>query len=242
MASPGLTKGNMYASAVPFDEQQHAPEPSVGDLGATTRLIPGRPVSRAAQVPSLLVRSKGVDIVAVISRRVRRPGRRWWAPAVAMTFVLGLVLSACGFNVQTNLPYTPADGVNASVGTVQIRNLMILSRAEGQGYLSGTLSSPDHDSLTAVTGTVIKSDGSNGGAITATIPSPVSLGDNVGVILTGQPQFVTLTGAGLTAGYTADLTLQFSSAGSITLRVPVVDGNHPYYATVTPSATPTPSV
>ena len=50
--------------------------------------------------------------MAVISRRARRSRRRWWAPVLAMTFVLGLVLSACGFNVQTNLPYTPAEGVN----------------------------------------------------------------------------------------------------------------------------------
>ena len=48
--------------------------------------------------------------------------------------------AACGFDVQTNQPYTPAEGVNYDVGNppVQVRNLMILSREDGVGFLSAT--------------------------------------------------------------------------------------------------------
>ncbi len=180
------------------------------------------------------VHSKGVDIVAVISRRVRRPGRRWWAPALALTFVLGLVLSACGFNVQTNLPYTPSEGVNLSIGSVQIRNLMVLSRGDNQGFVSATLSSTKDDSLVAVSGTVIKSDGSNGAALTSTLAAPVSLTPGIPVVLTDSPAFVTVTGEGLTPGLTANLTMEFRSAGRATVLVPVIDANHPYYVTVSP--------
>lgn len=155
-----------------------------------------------------------------------------------MTFMLGFILTGCGFNVQTNLPYTPANGVNFQVGSVQVRNLMVLSRTEGVGFLSATMSSSERDSLTGVSGTVINSDGSDGGPLTATIPSAVSLGNGVPVILTEGAQFVTVTGQGLTPGLTVVLTLQFSSAGETTLRVPVVDANQPAYATVSPSAIP----
>ena len=113
-----------------------------------------------------------------------------------MTFVLGLVLSACGFNVQTNLPYTPAEGVNLSVGSVQIRNLLVVSRGDNEGFVSATMSSTKDDSLVAVSGTVIKSDGSNGAAITGTIPTPVTLTPGVPVVLTDSPAFVTLAGRG----------------------------------------------
>lgn len=152
-----------------------------------------------------------------------------------MTFVLGLVLTACGFNVQTNLPYTPADGVNTEVGAVQIRNLMVLSKTDGEGFLSASISSSQNDSLTGVSGTVIKSDGSTGATLTATIPSAVTLNAGAAVVLTNEPAFITLKGDGITPGLTVDLTLQFSSAGATTLRVPVVDADHPYYVTVSPS-------
>lgn len=179
--------------------------------------------------------------MAEISRRVRRPGPRRWAPALAMTFVLGVVLTACGFNVQTNLPYTPADGVNLAVGPVQVRNLMILSRAPGEGFVSATMDSTEPDSLVAVTGTVINPDGSTGAALTATLPNPIAVGGGLPVVLTDQPAFVTVKADGLRSGLTVDLTLQFSSAGETTLQVPVVDGNHPYYVTVSPSPSATPS-
>jgi hypothetical protein len=180
------------------------------------------------------VHSKGVDIVAVISRRVRRPGRRWWASTLAMTFALGLVLSACGFSVQTNLPYTPSEGVNLSIGSVQIRNLMVLSKGQNEGFVSATMSSTEDESLVAVSGTIIKSDGSNGGALTATIPAPVSLTPGIPVVLTDSPAFVTVKGDGLTPGLTVNLTMEFRSAGRATLLVPVVDASHPYYVTVSP--------
>ena len=55
------------------------------------------------------------------------------------------------------------------------------------------------------------------------------------MVLTDKPAFITVKGEGLTPGNTVDLTLKFSTAGESTLRVPVVDANHPYYVTVSPS-------
>ena len=40
------------------------------------------------------------------------------------------------------------------------------------------------------------------------------------------------------AGLDAVVTLAFQNAGEATLRVPVVDGNEPQYATLKPTPTP----
>jgi hypothetical protein len=179
----------------------------------------------------------------VISRRTGRSRRRWTAPVLAMTFILGLVLTACGFNAQTNLPYTPADGVSLDVGSVHVRNLMVLSKGDNQGFLSATIgSSGGPDTLSSVTGTVIKPDSSDGAALTVTIPQPVAFGNGTSVVLTDKPEFVTVTGDGLLPGATVNLTLKFNDAGESTLQVPVVDAEHPYYVTVSPSPSGTPSV
>jgi hypothetical protein len=56
-------------------------------------------------------------------------------------------------------------------------------------------------------------------------------------VLTDGP-FITVRSPDLKAGLTADVTLQFSTAGSATVRVPVIDGNEGPYATISPEATP----
>ena len=168
---------------------------------------------------------------------------RAWSRSVRLAAVLLItvaVAAGCGFSVQTNQPYTPSEGVSVDIGGkngVRVRNLLILSRGAGEGILSGTLLSYDRDSLTGVTGKAIKADASDGGAITATITQQVSLGNGSLIVLTDRPP-INLKSPDLKAGLTAELTLQFSTAGQVTLRVPVVDGTQGPYATVTPAETP----
>ena len=84
--------------------------------------------------------------------------------------MLGLALltlvSACGMEAQTMQPYTPAEGVNFNVGptgkSVQVRNLMILSREDGVGYLSASIVAQERDALTAVAGRPFKPDDTEG--------------------------------------------------------------------------------
>lgn len=172
-----------------------------------------------------------------------------WSKPVRLLAALVVILTvavtaACGQDQQTLRPYTAAEGINVDIGGargVKVRNLMILSRTEGEGFLSGTLVAADRNQLTAVSGKAIKSDGSDGAPLTATIPSSVSLGNGVLVVLTDGPP-ITVKSADLQAGLLADVTLEFNPAGSVTLRVPVVNADEPPYATITPaaSATPTP--
>jgi hypothetical protein len=180
--------------------------------------------------------------VSLISRRIPRvPSLRHAHAhlsrvAAALLLLLGVVLSAsaCGMNVQTNNPYTPADGVNLDIGTVHVRNLMILSRTTGEGFLSASMVSADRDALVGVTGNPIKSDGADGAAFTATLPDPVALGNGTLIVLTNR-EFITLKSADLMPGLSAKLTLNFSQAGQVSIQVPIVDAQNPAYATITPT-------
>jgi len=160
--------------------------------------------------------------------------------AVLLVTLSVAVTSACGMSVQTSKPYTPSEGINVDVGGfagVKVRNLLVLSRADGEGYLSGTLVSQQRNSLTAVSGKAIKIDGTDGAPITATIPQQISLGNGLVVVLTDQPLIV-LKSPDLKAGLTAQLTLEFSEAGQANVIVPVVDAKQPPYSSISPAPTP----
>lgn len=166
----------------------------------------------------------------------------------ALLLVLGLLLAStgCGMHVQTNEPYTPADGINIDVGgpgtasVVHVRNLMIISRKPGSGVLSGSLVGDSRDSLTEVSGIALKMDGSDGAPFTATITDTVSLGNGALVVLTDRAP-IPVTSADLAPGLTARVTLRFENAGETTLRIPVVDGNEPQYRSISPAPSPSSS-
>ena len=93
------------------------------------------------------------------------------------------------------------------------------------------------DELTGVTGNAIKVDGTDGAQFTATLTNTVSFANGAPIVLTdGTP--IAVNSPDLMAGLTAKVTLQFRNAGEATAVVPVVDGNEPDYATITPAATP----
>lgn len=153
------------------------------------------------------------------------------------------LVSACGMNAQTLQPYTPAEGVNANVGPtgnwVQVRNLMILAREDGgQGIVSASIVATERDALTGVAGHPYKADDTEGTAFTVTLPDPVGLSADSLVVLTQRPQLITVESPDLIVGGDAELTLTFSGVGDLTLRVPVVDGDQPDYATITPTPAP----
>ena len=181
-------------------------------------------------------------------RNALRHGVKGWVlrTGASLLLAVGLVLSAaaCGMNVQTNRPYTPSDGVAVDVGdpanpnkVVHVRNLSIISWAPGEGVVSGSIVTADRDSLTAVSGTPIKVDGSEGTPFTGTIPSTVAVANGLQVVLTDQPPII-VKSPDLKAGLDAIVTLQFENAGEVTTRAPIVDGNVGPYVSLKPSATP----
>jgi hypothetical protein len=181
--------------------------------------------------------SKGVVVTGLVGR---------FRAAAGVLLALGLLLAtgACGTDAQTLRPYTPAEGVNLDVGAptdprnvVHVRNLLIISKARGQGLLSATIVTYGRDQLTGVTGNAFKVDGTDGAPFTVTLTNTVSFANGAPIVLTdGTP--IAVNSPDLMAGLTAKVTLQFRNAGEATALVPVVDGNEQQYATITPAATP----
>lgn len=171
--------------------------------------------------------------ITTVSRRRRRPAtsRRWTATAaLVMCWLFG---SACGFDVQTNRPYTPADGVNvdAGGGVVQVRSLLILSPRPGEGVVSATLTADRSDALVELSGAAVAADGTTT-PLQVTPVAPVTVGtvDPVLLLVPGQSSnVIRVRAAGLRAGLTATLTLRFRAAGEVTVTALVVDANLPEY-------------
>ena len=167
----------------------------------------------------------------------------------ALLVALGLLLvtAACGNDAQTLRPYTPAEGINVDVGDpamvsqiVSVRNLLIISRAEGQGVVSATIVTDDRDELTALSGVPIKVDGTEGAPFTATLSQTVSFANGSQIVLTDRP-LITVSSPDLVPGMSSSVTMQFKKAGEVKVLVPIVDGNEPQYATISPSPAATPS-
>ena len=177
----------------------------------------------------------------------RRPAGRARRAVAAWLLTFGLVglAAGCGFQAQLNQPYTPADGTNRDIGTdgaIKVRNLVIISRAAGQGIVSASLIGNVEDQLTGVSVTPLKADGSAGTPATADLPSPIRLGGGSLTVLTNQ-ELLTVSAPDLQPGLTASVTLQFAQAGAVALQCPVVDGTVIPWATIspTPSAGSSPS-
>ena len=171
-------------------------------------------------------------------------GVRGLAAALVAAGLL-LVTAACGTDVQTLRPYTPAEGVNVDVGqgdtlrVVHVRNLLIISSKPGSGVLSASIVTDGRDELTSVTGNAIKSDGTPGESIAVQLGNSVTFANGAQIVLTDRPP-ITVTSKDLAPGLTASLTLTFANAGGITVIAPVVNGAETQYKSIEAQATPSP--
>lgn len=158
-----------------------------------------------------------------------------------------LLLTGCGFNAQTLQPYTPAEGVNAQVGTVKVRNLVLVSDESGKGYVSASLVSSVNDALVKVSGAPVLLSGAAGAPLTVSGGTPVALTANTMAVLTEPTAKVEVSSPDLRPGLLASVTLEFSSGSRETIQTPVLSVKNPNYATVSPAprsatATPLPGV
>lgn len=189
-------------------------------------------------------RSPAAGRLTRVTRRpvlTSRPGRAFAGTA---TVASALILSGCaGLSQQaTFLEYDAADGVSAQVGSVQLTDVLLVSSGQGgAARLLGTAynpgstpvqiavapagaSSPSNINVTVPPGNTVRFDGQPSGNNTATA-APVSLPS-----ITAAP------------GRTTPVTFTSSSAGTVSVSVPVLLNQYPYgTASVThaPAATPT---
>lgn len=89
--------------------------------------------------------------------------------AVAVTAAAGAVLAACSTQspAQTQTPYLPADGIPASIGAVQARDLLVVAQSKGAtGVLSGSIINTGAQPVSVTFLTVADSQGSATGGTT----------------------------------------------------------------------------
>lgn len=138
--------------------------------------------------------------------------------------------------VQTDRPYTPADGISAQSGDVVLRNVLVVSgKAGGPGTLAGLAVNQG----TAPAELTVATEGTS-------TPVKVSVPAGASVQLSGSGTTMnTLSSVKAAPGALANVTFTTDAGGSTTVAVPVLYPNPPYesYAPAgfTPRATPSPT-
>jgi hypothetical protein len=158
-----------------------------------------------------------------------------------LSFGLVGLAAGCGFDAQLLKPYTPSDGTNKDIGedgTLKVRNLLVVSRAKGEGYLSATIVANTAERLTGATVAPHTLEGTTSPAVPVTLATPVELGPGSLVVLTNQQPLITVSAPDLLPGSAATVVLQFEKAGAVTLDCPVVDGTQAPWSTISPSPSP----
>jgi hypothetical protein len=139
-----------------------------------------------------------------------------------------LALSACQTQspIQTDVPYVAADGVPVDLGSVQLRDLVVISGGKDKpGVLSASVSNTSGDSQR------IAFSLAQGQPVYAESPahSERRLSDATQVQLPGVP---------VNAGDVVTLSVQAASAPAVVVVVPVLKAAG-YYATLAPTNAPT---
>ena len=171
-----------------------------------------------------------------------RPLRRGLT-AAALVFVVP-VLTACGFNVQTDQDYQPAVGVNDRTGQVDVLNAVVVSAEKGSGqFLATFVNKSTTDSVK-----VVSIESGSGAAST--------LGQKLqpeSALNLAQESPVSVAGTDVAPGKYVKVTIDFSNGQQTTVNAPIV-ANDAYYAefgkapespstspSTSPSASPTAS-
>lgn len=142
---------------------------------------------------------------------MKSPSRR---RAAVAALLLVPALSACGFNVQTDQVYQPAEGVNERSGEVDVLNALVVSAEDGSGTFAGSLANGDQadaDELTSITGQGLEIE----------LDEPVEI-PAAGLVNFAEEGNVAVTGDDVLAGGFVTLTFTFSSGQSTTVKMPVV--------------------
>lgn len=162
-----------------------------------------------------------------VATRRRRAGSIVVAAGVAGSMAL---LGACTVKspTQTLVPYQPADGVALSSGSVDARNLLIVTKAKGEaGVLSGSLINLGTQDLKVTFAT----DSGDGTGKTA---GTVDLGPREQTQITGVEVASVAAEPGALTGL-----IMSTDAGDAVTQVPVLAPNE-YYSTLTPTPGETP--
>ena len=164
-----------------------------------------------------------------------RVGATICAAALALAAVTGC---AASYGAETQVPYTPADGVYADTGGLKLRNLVIVSDTAGRGTLVGTIFNEGR-TTDALTGIQV-----SGGGRASLGSAPISLPAGSGTVVLGADSSlgkalpVTVEGKQVSAGKTVRLTFTFQKAASTSISVFVVARDGAYATVPAPTLLP----
>ncbi|MDN5797312.1 MAG: hypothetical protein L0H79_16365 [Intrasporangium sp.] len=157
------------------------------------------------------------------------PVRRVLAALVAATTVtLGTAGCMVFSPVQTDVPYAPADGIQTNLGSVAIRDLVLVTNGSGEAMVSGGLVNQSAQAVTLQFAPQLEGGSTSGTEIQLQPSERVNLAE----------QGLQLTGVAAKPGRVIPVQVTSSTAGTTLLNVPVMAAEG-YYATVTPTAVPT---
>lgn len=167
---------------------------------------------------------------------MKRPTRRGLTRLALV--VAAPVLAGCGMSSSgTARPYDPSDGVSSRVGTVDVRNLLVVSSATGApGVVSGALLNEATDAVTVTVGL----QGQTGTSVEVPAQGSVLLGSQTGEpsaspgLRESDAAVIQLASMPEPPGATVTMTLSTPDGGAVTVLVPVL-ANTLEYASITPT-------
>jgi hypothetical protein len=148
--------------------------------------------------------------------------------AAATLLLAAPVLSSCGFEVQTNQPYTPAVGVNEKAAEVDVLNALIVVDSVSAAFsesttLEGTVvatlvngNEQESDALAEVTSDAGEVTFEVGGDTEVPAGGLLNLADEGGVTASGS-------GETMEPGLFVPVTFSFERSESVSIQVPVVE-------------------
>ena len=155
------------------------------------------------------------------------------AASVALAAAVALGLAGCNMisPQRTTMSYDASDGVSASVGDFELRNVLVLVDQQGA-------ETPTSGKLVLTVVDAARKGGSikvaaPGAATTITVPAnqPVTtVGFGEGA------EQITIDGVDLAPGGLVELTFTAAGGSSETVAVPILDGTLAEYATLLPTA------
>lgn len=153
--------------------------------------------------------------------RSRFPLRRRVASAALV--VLAPVAAGCGFDIQTDAAYQPAQGANDRASSVDVLGAVVVSDTPGTGRLVATFvnRASGTDQVTGISGRTVTVTGPSSIEVPAYSTGFANLADSsIEPVIVKDPN--------IDAGYYVRLRFSFADAAATTLNVPVVAADGPY--------------
>lgn len=152
--------------------------------------------------------------------------------SIALAAAVAAGLAGCNLisPLSTTIQYDASDGVGLTVGSIDLRNVLILVDGESENPTSG-----------ALVAAIVNQSGADGtvtitgeGGVSATVP--VTADPNFTKVGYGDGPTVTLDGLNLPPGGTVELTFTSPDGSTGSVEVPVLDGILAEYSTLAPTA------